>query len=44
MSVKFSLKNLNFGPFLLHPTNTYTCEVIITPRVRGGDCLFIDST
>ena len=37
MCVKLSLGDLNLDP---HPTSTYTCEVIIAPRVYGGG-LFI---
>ena len=36
MCVKFSHENLNFGPYLSHPTNTYTCGVVIVPKMCGG--------
>ena len=35
MFVKLPLEDLNHDPFPPHPTSTYTCEVIITLRVRG---------
>ena len=34
--VKLSSKNLNFGPYLPHLTNIYTCKVTITPRKHSG--------
>ena len=33
MYVKLPLKDLNFDPYPPHLTSTYTCEVIIIPRV-----------
>ena len=36
MCVKLPLGDLNHSPYLLYPTNTYTCEVTIAPRVCGG--------
>ena len=36
MCVKFSLGDLNLGPCLPHPTNTYTCGVTTAPRVCSG--------
>ena len=33
MYVKLSLKDLNFGSYPPHLTNTYTCGVIIVPNV-----------
>ena len=36
MCVKLPLGNLNPGSCPSHPTNTYTCEVIIAPRVRDS--------
>ena len=36
MYVKLSLKNLNPGPYTPHPTNTYTCRIIIASKVCGG--------
>ena len=37
MCVKFSLENLNPGPYIPHPTSTCTCEIIIVLRVRNGE-------
>ena len=37
MCVKFPLGDLNTGPCPPHSTNTYICEVIITPRDCSGD-------
>ena len=42
--MKLLLRDLNLGPYLPHPTNTYTCGITITPttastiasRVCGG--------
>ena len=34
--MKLLPKDLNLGPYLPHPTSTYTYEVIIAPRVCGG--------
>ena len=36
MCVKLLPEDLNLGPNPSHFTNTYTCRVIIAPRVRGG--------
>ena len=36
MCVKFPLRDLNFGLYPTHPTNTYACGVTITLRVCGG--------
>ena len=36
MCVKLSSEDLNSGPYPPHPTSTYTCGVIIAPRVCGG--------
>ena len=34
--MKFSSRDLNLDHCPPHPTKTYTCGVIIAPRVRGG--------
>ena len=34
--MKFSLRDLNPNSCPLYPTNTYTCGVIITPKVCDG--------
>ena len=39
MCVKLPPRNLNLGPYPLHLTSTYTCEVIIAPMVRGDNHL-----
>ena len=39
MCVKLPPEYLNHGPYLPHPTNTYTCEATITPRVCGGNLI-----
>ena len=36
MCVKLPSRNFNPDPCLSHPTNTYTYEVIIAPKVRSG--------
>ena len=36
MCVKFTPKDLNFGPYFPHLTNIYTCGVTIALRVYGG--------
>ena len=36
MCVKLPLGDLNPNPCPPHPTNIYTCEVTITPRIYGG--------
>ena len=36
MCVKLSHGDLNLGPFLPHPTSTYTCGVTIAPKACGG--------
>ena len=36
MCVKLAPGDLNLGLYPPHPTNTYTCEVTITPRVCDG--------
>ena len=36
MCVKFPPGDLNSGPYPSHLISTYTCEVPIVPRVRGG--------
>ena len=33
--MKFPIGNINPGPYLPHPTNTYTCRVTTAPRVCG---------
>ena len=38
MYVKFHLGNLNPDPYPLHPISTYTCRVIIAPKMCGGIC------
>ena len=35
MYVKFPLGDLNPDPYLPHSTSTYTCGVIIAPRVHN---------
>lgn len=35
MCMKFFLEDLNLDIFSLHLTDTYTCEVVIAPRVRN---------
>ena len=37
MCVKLSSGDLNPDPCPLHLTNTYTCGVITTPKVRSGN-------
>ena len=39
--VKFPPGDLNFGPYLPHPINTYTYEVINALRVCGGQIVKI---
>ena len=34
--VKLPSGDLNFDPCLSQPTNTYTCGMIIAPRMCGG--------
>ena len=36
MYVNLPPGDLNSGPCPLHPTSTYTCKVIIVPRMCGG--------
>ena len=36
MYVELSFGDLNLDSYLSHHTNTYTCEVIIASKVRGG--------
>ena len=36
MCVKISFEDLNPGPYPTHPTNTYTHEITISPRVHSG--------
>ena len=36
MCVKLPLRDLNPGPYPPHLTSTYTCRVIIAPRVRSS--------
>ena len=36
MCVKLSPVDLNSGPYPPHPTNTYTCGVIIAQKVCGA--------
>ena len=36
MCVKFPFRDLNPDPYSPLPTSTYTCRVIIVPRVHGG--------
>ena len=40
MYVKLLPEELNPGPYLPHPTNTYTCGVTIAPRVRSDTINF----
>ena len=40
MCVKFSLGDLNPGPYPPHLTCTYTCGVIIAPKICGGECFY----
>ena len=37
MCVKLPSRDLNPGPWPLHPTSTYTCGMTIAPKVCGGD-------
>jgi len=37
MYIKLPFRNLNPNPYSQHPTNTYTYEVTIMPRVGGGN-------
>ena len=41
MCVKISFGDLNLGPYLPHPTNTYTHEITISPRMRSGVIILI---
>ena len=41
MCVKLPPGNLNSGPCPPHPTSTYTCRVIIAPKVCGGYIQYI---
>ena len=41
MCVKLPLGDLNLGPYLPHPTNTYTCGVITALKMRGGLVLLL---
>ena len=34
--MKLLLRDLNLGPYLPHPINTYTCGMTTAPRVHGG--------
>ena len=36
MCVKLPSGDLNFGPYSPHSTNTYTCEVVIAPKICGS--------
>ena len=36
MCLKLSSGNLNPGPYPLHSTSTYTCKVIIAPKICDG--------
>ena len=36
MCVKFSLRDLNPGPYPSHSTSTYICREITTPKVSDG--------
>ena len=36
MYINFFSKSLNPSSYLLHPTNTYNCEVTIISRVHGN--------
>ena len=40
MYVKLPLGDLNSDPCPPHLTSTYTCRVMIAPRVCDGDCMF----
>ena len=42
MYLKLPLGDLNFSS-CPHPTSTYTCGIIIKPRVCGGDYRFDDT-
>ena len=44
MCVKFLPEDLNLGPCLPHPTSTYTCGVVITPKVYGSKLGLIINT
>ena len=39
MCMKFSFEDFNSGPYLSYSTSTYTCEVTIASKVRGGGWL-----
>ena len=41
MCVKLLPRDLNPDSYPAHPTNTYTYEVITTPKVHGGSHIFI---
>ena len=41
MSVKLSPRDLNPGPYLPHPTSTYTYEMTVAPRVCGGIYVYL---
>ena len=44
MCVKFPLRDLNSNSYFPHPTNTYTCGMIIAPSVCDDiDQLDVDS-
>ena len=40
--MKLTLGDLNHGPCLPHPTNTYTCGVTITPRISSNGKILVD--
>ena len=39
MCIKFSTKYLNFNPYLPHLISTYTCKMIITPKILDDKIL-----
>ena len=42
MCLKFSLRDLNSGPFSPHPTSTYICRVTIASKLYSNFCLSFD--
>ena len=41
MKFKFPPKDFNPGPYPLHSTNIYTCEVTFMLRIRGSQTLHV---
>ena len=39
MCIKFFTKYLNFNPYLPHLISTYTCKMIITPKILDDKIL-----